>query len=84
VLLSLPIAWLLLPGAERQPGWPALDAFYIVGVFIALMLLGGPHGAPSWGLYGAVYLGVIGQNLLIWWCARLFVRLFARARDRAT
>jgi hypothetical protein len=82
-LISLPIAWLLLVDSaiDAEPAWPGLQAFYVIGVFVGLMLLGGPHGAPRWGIEGATFLGVTAQNLLIWWLARSCAKLWVRARE---
>lgn len=86
VAVSLPLAFLFLqiePGTNREPRWPVLEKFYLPGFIVGLMLLGGPHGAPRWGIEAGAFLGVIGQNLAIWY-ASLFLRNLWTRMQRAT
>ena len=86
VLISLPLVWLFLqvdPGTERSPRWPAVETFYFPGWVVGLMLLGG-HSAPSWGIEGGATLGIIGQNLVLWYAARRLLGLFGKGRHSAT
>ena len=42
-----------------------LFAIYVPGFFIVINILGGPHGAPSWGFEVGLLLGIFLQNFVI-------------------
>lgn len=76
LLLSVAVGWYLIQGSGPEPAavWWVLQYFYFPGRVLSLMLMGGFHGAPDWAVPASAYLGVLAQNLLLWWVWRRWLR----------